>query len=147
MRRVPSHQLGVQIGCAVQLWAAGNSWEAIAGLLKCPLRTCQRWPIQYPELWAFMTQKVEEERWKEMCATFDRSLREMLRCDDVKYRRKAAKMILQGARRDPPMVSAEAVTEARLVLAREGMAPVRVTRVTVNEGAAVPSNRPGNSGD
>jgi hypothetical protein len=58
----------------------------------------------------------------------------MLRGTDAKYRRKAAKLILQGARRDPPMVSAEAVTEAILVLAREAAEPVRVTRVTVNEG-------------
>src|SRR5262249_57068041 len=79
-----------------------------------------------------MTRKVREEQWREMCATCEQSLREMLRGTDAKYRRKAAKLILQGARRDPPMVSAEAVAEAKLVLAREEV--VRVTTVTVNEG-------------
>lgn len=68
-----------------------------------------------------------------MCETCDRSLRDMLRGTDAKYRRKAAKLILEGARRNPPMVSAEAVEEAILVLAREGEGPVRVTGVTVNE--------------
>ena len=95
-----------------------------------------------------MTSLAQEERWRETCAICDQGLRELLRSADAKYRQRAATLILQTARRDPTMLSAEAVAEAQHVCAREGIGQVRVLRVTANEAtAALPSNRPGSSGD
>jgi hypothetical protein len=112
------------------MWLAGNGWQAIARAMRCRPETCRRWPIQYPELWAHVTQKVQEEQWREMCATCDRSLRAMMRGDDAKYRRKAAKLILEGARRNSPVVSAEALEEAILVLAAESAEREPVARAS-----------------
>ena len=74
-----------------------------------------------------MTRKVEDEEWRAIYAECEWFQRLSLRCDEAKHRRRAAKLILQAARRDPMIVSAEAVAEANLVLAAEAAGRVRVT--------------------
>jgi len=135
MTGLPSKRLAVRVARAARLWAVGNSWEAIARLLVRRPQTCQQWRTQYREWWNHVTRLAQEERWRETCAICDQGLRKLLRSADAKYRQRAATLILQTARRDPTMLSAEAVAEAQLVCAREGIGQVRVLRVTANEGA------------
>ena len=133
MVAIPSKRQAIRIAHAAQLRAAGNSWQAIGRILGCRPQTCQRWTTQYPEWWNQVYRRIQLEKWRALCATAEQAVREILRSPDAKRRRWAANLILQAAHRDPTMLSAEAVSEAQLVHARD--AAVRVTRVT-GEGPA-----------
>src|SRR5262245_62027147 len=145
MRGNLSKRQAFRVGRAAQLRAAGNSWQAIAQLLGCRPQTCQRWPIQYPEWWARVYRRTEEERYRATWELCEQKLREFLRSPEAKYRRWAAKSILQVARRDPGVLSPAAVAEAELVYAAE--AQLRVIRVTVNEAAREISPQLGDRSD
>ena len=113
---------------AAELRAGGLSWEAVAAKIGRAADTVRRWPTQYPDRWQAVLHAAERRLVSEAGAESVLVLRQLLRSDDEKVRRDAARFLvylrLELAKLDqktpaptsPPLTS----DAARLVAFLEG---------------------------
>jgi HEAT repeat protein len=110
---------------AAELRAGGASWEAVAARLNRSAESVGKWPGQHPDRWQAALRAAERRLAIEATAEAVLILRQLLRSEDEKVRRDAAKALidlrLELARHEPKPASdppAPPVTsEARQVLA------------------------------
>lgn len=89
--------------------AAGCSWAAIGKKLQLHARTPSNWVSRYPVAWAEQYTAALAERDEDAEAESIRTLRDLLRVDDAKVQREAARELLRviraanGQRRAAPI--------------------------------------------
>jgi hypothetical protein len=127
---IPSWGQAMRVAAAARLRAAGNDWEAVARILGCHPRTCQRWPTKYSGWWARYTQRASEDRLRGVWAELERVWRNDLRSANARRRHRAARRIVRSARRSPWAISATAKAEAERVLAAEALPVVSLRSTT-----------------
>jgi hypothetical protein len=117
IRHEPGAVVRARMERAARMRAAGMSWAAIAAKLKRCIGTCLHWPCRYPALWALLYSNALAERDEDAEAESIRTLREMLRVNDAKVQREAARDLLRLMRRhDRRMRAAAAEIEHPLGL-------------------------------
>ena len=79
---------------AAELRALGHSWEHIARQVRRSPDTVRRWPRLYPDLWARATADTRRDRSAAATGEAVAVLRDLLRVDDPKVRREAARDLL-----------------------------------------------------
>jgi hypothetical protein len=79
---------------AALLRAAGCSWETVAAQLDRPLDSVQKWPEKVPERWQLALADAERRVVTEATAEAVLVLRQLLRAEDEKVRRDAARFLL-----------------------------------------------------
>ncbi len=79
---------------AALLRAAGCSWETVAAELGLAAGTVQKWPETAPERWQIALADAERRVVTEATAEAVLVLRQLLRADDEKVRRDAARFLL-----------------------------------------------------
>ncbi|MBY0514548.1 MAG: hypothetical protein K2P78_11630 [Gemmataceae bacterium] len=140
---------------AAELRAGGATWDAVAARLNRSADTVRKWPVAYPDRWHAALHAAERRLVAEAGAESVLVLRSLLRSDDEKVRRDAAKFLidlrLELARLDaqslpeaapPPLTSA-----ARdLVAFLEGHSDDDLARLAANLFPAPVADRPGPDG-
>src|SRR5688572_24708455 len=93
----PEPGLANEVVRAAELRAEGQSWEQVARALGCPQLTVRKWSEEYPAFWAdhLETARIEvrEQANDEAVAV----LRTLLRSEDDKVRRDAARELVRHA--------------------------------------------------
>lgn len=79
---------------AAELRAAGLSWEAVAAKVGRSAETARRWPSTYPDRWQALLQAAERRLVCEAGAESVLILRQLLRSNDEKVRRDAARLLV-----------------------------------------------------
>src|SRR4051812_48296644 len=90
MNKPPTDDLLVQ---AAELRAGGAKWEAVAAQLHRAADTVRRWPRQYPDRWDIALRDAERRSVCEAAAESVHVLRTLLRSNDEKVRRDAARSL------------------------------------------------------
>lgn len=111
---------------AAELRAGGLGWDAVAAKVGRAADTVRKWPALYPDRWAAALRDAERRLVGEAGAESVLVLRSLLRSDDEKVRRDAARFLLTlrlelaklDARADAPAPPAS--DAARLVAFLEG---------------------------
>lgn len=129
-----------QLARAAELRAAGSSWDIVAAKLHRAVDTVRRWPCLDPKRWQSALHAAEHRLLAEVGAESVLVLRALLRSNDDKVRRDAARTLvelrLELAQRDsttsadaaPPLTSA-----ARdLVAFLEGHSDEELARLAAN---------------
>jgi transposase len=86
--------LRLRIETAAELRASGSSWAQVAKRLRCRPATCRRWAQRYPDEWRRAYAAAVAERDAETEAESIFKLRELLRDENVKMQREAARDLL-----------------------------------------------------
>jgi len=113
---------------AAEMRAAGSNWETVAAKLNRSADTVRKWPSLYPTQWQTALHTAERRLVSEASAESVLILRQLLRSDDEKVRRDAAKFLIdlrlelfkidqKSADDSPPPLTSDA---ARLVAFLEG---------------------------
>jgi hypothetical protein len=84
----------VVLARAAELRAAGLSWETVAARLHVPAETAREWPTLYPTEWQSALHAAERRLVAEASAESVLILRQLLRSEDEKVRRDAAKFLV-----------------------------------------------------
>jgi hypothetical protein len=131
----PSDEL---LARAAELRAAGSTWDAVAAKLNRAADTVRRWPILYPDRWQSALRAAERRLVSEAGAESVLVLRTLLRSDDEKVRRDAARFLIylrlelakldQKASGEPPTPQPTSDT-ARLVAFLEGHTDEQLDRL------------------
>ena len=79
---------------AAELRAGGSSWEAVAAKTNRAAETVRRWPTLYPDRWHAALRDAERRLVCEAGAESVLVLRQLLRSDDEKVRRDAARFLI-----------------------------------------------------
>ena len=79
---------------AAELRAAGSNWEVVAAKLHRAADTVRKWPALYPTQWQTALHTAERRLVSEASAESVLILRQLLRSDDEKVRRDAAKFLI-----------------------------------------------------
>ena len=79
---------------AAELRALGHSWEHVARQVRRSPDTVRRWPRLYPDLWARVAADTRRDRTAEATGEAVAVLRDLLRSEDEKVRREAARDLL-----------------------------------------------------
>lgn len=79
---------------AADLRAAGASWEAVANLLGRKAKHCRCWPEQFPLLWSRLLNDAIHQQRENAAGEAVTTLRQLLRSEDEKVQRDAAKALL-----------------------------------------------------
>ncbi len=79
---------------AVELRAAGNSWEVVAKAVNRSAETVRKWPTMYPERWPKTLRDAERRLAAEAGGESLLILRQLLRSEDDKIRWHAAKALI-----------------------------------------------------
>jgi hypothetical protein len=87
----PSDDLLAQ---AAELRAGGLNWEAVAAKVGRAADTVRRWPTLYPDRWQAVLHAAERRLVSEAGAESVLVLRQLLRSDDEKVRRDAARFLV-----------------------------------------------------
>jgi hypothetical protein len=93
MNTLPA-KLARLLAAAVEMKAAGASWEQIADRVGRRPDTCRRWPARYPHDWRRLFRVAERQLIAEAGAESVLMLRQLLRSDDDKVRRDAARALV-----------------------------------------------------
>ncbi len=96
---VPSTEMLRLLAAAVELRAAGKSWEAVAERLGRAAATCRCWPKRFRCAWDDLYEAAESKQMAEGRAEATSVLRTQLRLEDTKEKRDAAKALLASANR------------------------------------------------
>ncbi|QDU18285.1 hypothetical protein [Urbifossiella limnaea] len=80
---------------AAQLRAAGCSWESVAAQLGKAVETVLKWPEKYADRWPPLLADAEKRVAVEAGAEAVLILRQLLRAEDEKVRRDAARFLLE----------------------------------------------------
>ncbi|MFO0796992.1 MAG: hypothetical protein U0804_05905 [Gemmataceae bacterium] len=80
---------------AAQLRAAGCSWESVAAQLGKTVETVLKWPETYADRWPPLLADAEKRVAVEAGAEATLVLRQLLRAEDEKVRRDAARFLLE----------------------------------------------------
>jgi hypothetical protein len=83
------------IALAAELRAGGSSWEAVAAKVGRAADTVRRWPAAYPAAWKTAFRAAELRLLAEATAESVHTLRRLLRSDDEKVSRDAARSLIQ----------------------------------------------------
>src|SRR5262245_51993593 len=124
----PSSALAHLLVRAAELRAGGTVWETVAATVGRSVDTCRRWPRKYPDLWRRAYGAAARENLAGGGAEGLRMLRALLRSEDEKVKRDAARVLatlFARARRsrrlhgpapeaDPLSAVAEALTDDQL---------------------------------
>jgi transposase len=84
----------VVLARAAELRAAGSSWDAVATRLNISAETAREWPTLYPTAWQTALRAAERRLVAEASAESVLILRQLLRSEDEKVRRDAAKFLV-----------------------------------------------------
>ena len=79
---------------AAELRAAGSNWEVVAAKLHRAAETVRKWPALYPTEWQAALRTTERRLVFEAGAESVLILRQLLRSEDEKVRRDAAKFLI-----------------------------------------------------
>jgi hypothetical protein len=79
---------------AAELRASGLSWDTVAARLLCPADAAREWPALYPTAWQAALLAAERRLVAEASAESVLILWQLLRSDDEKVRRDAAKFLV-----------------------------------------------------
>jgi hypothetical protein len=79
---------------AAELRAAGNGWEVVAQTLRRSLPVVRRWPDLFPDRWQAATRLAERRLLSDASAESVLVLRQLLRSNDDKVRRDAARLLV-----------------------------------------------------
>jgi RNA polymerase-interacting CarD/CdnL/TRCF family regulator len=90
----PSAELLDLIEVAAELRTLGKSWETVATTVGRSARTVRGWPRAYPDAWRQAYRDAEEQLVVEAAAESVLVLRNLLRSEDDKVRRDAARQLL-----------------------------------------------------
>lgn len=93
--RTPPANLAPLLRAAAELRAAGRSWEAVASELGRKPDTCRKWPAAYPEVWADLLRRAEDQAAREAGAEARTMLRKLLRSEAEKTSLSAAQALLK----------------------------------------------------
>lgn len=141
---------------AAELRAAGSSWEAVAAALNRSADTVRRWPSLYPARWRAALRDAERRLVSEAGAESVLVLRQLLRSDDEKVRRDAARFLiylrLELAKLDQKAAADTSPAEpasdaARLVAFLEGHSDEQVERLAAELHPAALPPHPGPAPD
>jgi hypothetical protein len=100
----PPPNLVAVIEKAAELRAAGFTWAGVAKELDRPQNTVEKWPTRYPDFWAARLAAARAELRDGAADESVAVLRSLLRSDDEKVQRDAARDLLTRA---APKVEAE----------------------------------------
>jgi hypothetical protein len=95
----PPDKLLPLLTAAAELKAAGASWAAVAAGVGRSPETVRRWPALYPHAWRRLLHDAERQLLTEVAAESVTTLRKMLRSEDEKVRRDAARILLTARNR------------------------------------------------
>jgi hypothetical protein len=79
---------------AAELRAGGLSWEAVAAKVGRSAETVRKWPAAHPDRWKALIHAAERRLAREAGAESVLILRQLLRSEDEKVRRDAARLLL-----------------------------------------------------
>jgi transposase len=79
---------------AAELRAGGLSWEAVAAKVDRSAETVRKWPTAYPDRWHALLHAAERRLARDAAAESMLILRQLLRSDDEKVRRDAARLLI-----------------------------------------------------
>ncbi len=79
---------------AAELRAAGSGWDAVARKVGRSADAARRWPALYPDRWAAALRDAERRLLAEAGAESVLILRQLLRSEDEKIRRDAARFLI-----------------------------------------------------
>jgi hypothetical protein len=82
------------LSAAAELRAGGATWETVAAHLKRTVHKCRRWPIRYRDYWATAYLAAERRRTAVARQEAVNALRVLLRCQDLRAKRDAARALL-----------------------------------------------------
>lgn len=94
---IPTDTQQAKLQQAAQMRAAGKSWETVGLELRVPSEQCQRWPTEHATLWQELYRVACERLMQEVRAEAVLVLRALLRCEDERTRRDAARELLRLA--------------------------------------------------
>jgi hypothetical protein len=125
---------------AAELRAAGSSWESVAAKLNRAADAVRKWPTLYPAQWQAALHTAERRLVCETSAEAVLILRNLLRSDDEKVRRDAARFLIDlrlelfkldrtSAADSPPQLTSDA---ARLVAFLEGHSDDELDRLVAD---------------
>ena len=104
------------VEAAAELRALGHSWEYVARKVRRSPDTVRRWPRLYPDLWARVATDTRRDRTTEAAGEAVAVLRDLLRSEDEKVRREAARDLLARAPdAEPAESSPPAATRFHLI--------------------------------
>jgi hypothetical protein len=90
----PPDKLLPLLTAAAELRAAGASWPAVAAHVRRRADTVRRWPKLYPDVWAHLVAGAERQALADGGNEAVTALRQMVRSEDEKVRRDAAKVLV-----------------------------------------------------
>jgi hypothetical protein len=93
--RQPPTKLVRAVETAAALRAGGHSWPHIAAELGRSPETVRQWPRQYPDVWARATADTRRDLLAGACGEALNALRNLLRSDDDRTRRDAARELVR----------------------------------------------------
>jgi hypothetical protein len=82
------------LSAAAELRAGGATWETVAAHLSRKAYKCRRWPIRYRDYWAAAYQAAERRRTAVARQEAVNALRALLRSQDSRAKRDAARALL-----------------------------------------------------
>jgi hypothetical protein len=91
----PQPEVLALMAVAAELRASGLSWETVAERVGRNPRTCRRWLAEYPGVWDRLYRRAELRVLESATAEAVIVLRNLLRSEDEKVRRDAARFLLQ----------------------------------------------------
>lgn len=116
---MPSGPTDAKLAEAAALRAAGCSWESVAASVGRAADTVRKWPKTQPERWAAALADAERTVVVEASSEAVLILRQLLRSDDDKVRRDAARALLDlRFKLLAPPATSDAVTSPRSADAR-----------------------------
>src|SRR5690349_12071206 len=93
MNRISAHLLRL-LAAAAERKAGGASWEQVAAHVGRRTATCRRWPALYPAEWRRLFREAERRLFADAGAEGVLALRALLRSEDEKVRRDAARVLV-----------------------------------------------------
>jgi hypothetical protein len=102
------------LSAAAELRAAGATWETVAGHLSRAVAKCRRWPIRYRDYWAAAYHGAERRRTAVARQEAVNALRVLLRSQDGRTKRDAARALLSLTAREgdgAAVAEADPITE------------------------------------
>ena len=92
---VPPTKIDRAVEAAAELRAAGHSWAHIAAALRRARDTVRRWPRRYPDVWARTAADTRRDLFLGAGGEALNILRNLLRSDDDRTRRDAARDLVR----------------------------------------------------
>jgi hypothetical protein len=137
---------------AAELRATGNSWEAVAAQMHRSVSTIRKWPNLYAERWHAALRAAERRLLADAGAESVLVLRQLLRSDDEKVRRDAAKFLidlrLEQAKLDPPATSSAPPSDIQLFAAfLEGLTDEQLEQLAADLRNAPPAQEGAGNGE